>query len=166
MVVSDTLQKAINDKDIATIRSSFYTIILSDPYFRTNKFDETLKYVQKQQIEGLFDADIGAELKDKSEWNEEYFDLLASQLQDNFSIARINQLKQVAEYLASHEEKSKLVHEKVAFEKTDNTQTKDETKRATYTKPTIEKDKSNVVAYVAIAIAGIWVLRKLFKGGK
>lgn len=95
MAISEVLKKAVFDDDITAIRSCFYTILLSDPGFKTNRFDEAINYVKLQGI-NIIDKHNGEELLSEEDWNEEYFDLLVSKLQDNFSEERIRQIKTVA----------------------------------------------------------------------
>lgn len=97
--ISETLRNAVECRDLVSIKSSFYTIILSDPAFKTGRFDEALEYLKDKKIEDIMEKHDGEELKPEEEWNEEYFDLLASKLQDNFSEERIKHIKQVAKKL-------------------------------------------------------------------
>ena len=103
MVMNENFRRAIENKDIVSIRSFFYTIILSDPGFKTNKFDEALAFVKDKNIEGVIVAHDEEELLPEEKWTEEYFDLLASKLQDNFSEERIEQIKKVAKRLNTAE---------------------------------------------------------------
>ena len=108
MAISETLKNAVEKKDITTIRSSFYTIIMSDPGFKTNRFDEALNYVKSHDVEGFIDVHDEEELLPESEWDSEYFDLLVSKMQDNFSEERIEQIKRVAEYISDKEHNSNV----------------------------------------------------------
>lgn len=48
MKISTVMEKAIEEQDLDTIYSSFYTIALSDPGFLTGRFEETLKYIKNK----------------------------------------------------------------------------------------------------------------------
>ncbi len=177
-MVSESLKKAVNKGDILEIRSVFYTIILSDPYFKTSKFDEALEYAQNKCKEELVDNDDGEELKPESEWNEEYFDLLISKLQDNFSIERINNIKVVVKYLKDtqeHDRKKSYVtcesecktlesNNSVKMDLKDSVERKSNT---TGYKTTLGNDADCLwVAWCGIIIAGLLFIRHLFKENK
>lgn len=182
MSISDTLKKAVEIGDIITIRSSFYTIILSDPGFKTNSFEEALNYVKNANITGLMDEHDGEELLSESEWDDDYFDLLASKLQDNFSEERIEQLKKVAHKLSSLKEKKQ--NEKLVFEKMDlhqesdsnNTNYYEENKktRNDYSSSKCNNrvtssnhiDELSWIGIAGVALVVFWILRHIFKGGK
>lgn len=95
MVISKTLEDAINNKKISAIRSVFYSIAHEDPSFSTGKFVETFEYVKSKNIEGLFDEFDGTEFKPEEEWDEEYWAEVASELMDNFCAKRINHLMRI-----------------------------------------------------------------------
>ena len=138
MAVDDGLKLAVDNRDIVAVKSSFYTMILSDPTFRTSKFDEAFQYVKNSNLDGFIDEHDGEELLPESEWDEDYFDLLASKLLDNFSEERIQQLKKVAAGLD------------------DSKEVKKEEEKKTY---------SWIIIGVAI-IAALIFLKRLLKGGK
>lgn len=176
MAVSEGLKKAVEEKDIVAVRSLFYTIILSDPMFRTSKFDETLEYVKQQKIEGLMDDYDGEELKPEEEWTEEYFDILASKLQDNFSEERIAQIKKVAKAVGMSEcsppEAKKI--EKVE-NKIEILPSKEKGKGARNGTESNEGSKRLLGTYdgkydwligLGIVLIVVSLIRRLFKGGK
>lgn len=99
-MVSKVLQDAVGKRDLIAARSAFYTIILLDPSFTKGKFNEALQYVKNSGWDNFIDEHNGEELKPEEEWNEEYFDLLAAKLQENFSEQRIRDLKRVAKKLS------------------------------------------------------------------
>lgn len=99
-MVSKVLQDAVSKRDLIAARSAFYTIILLDPSFTKRKFNEALQYVKNSGWDNFMDEHNGEELKPEEEWNEEYFDLLAAKLQENFSEQRIRDLKRVARKLS------------------------------------------------------------------
>lgn len=99
-MVSKMLQDAVKKRDLIAARSAFYTIILLDPSFTKGKFNEALQYVKNSGWDNFIDEHNGEELEPEEEWNEEYFDLLAAKLQENFSEQRIRDLKRVARKLS------------------------------------------------------------------
>lgn len=109
MAISETLKNAVFNGDLTAVRSCFYTILLSDPGFKTNKFDEALEYVKSKNMENFIDEHDGEMLIPEEEWNDEYFDLLASKLQDNFSEIRIRQLKEVAKNFQNQIQKHQIL---------------------------------------------------------
>lgn len=169
MLISKSLKKAVENKDIIAIRSSFYTIILSDPRFKTSKFDEALQYVKAHNLDGFIDVHDGEELKPESEWDEEYFDIISSKLQDNFSEERITQLKKVARGLDEAK-----TYEYVSRDKRLSAQEmiqKERQKRSTSnsyirkTHVTSEDDYLGLWTAGAIVAMGL-ILIRLIKGGK
>lgn len=95
MAVSKTMENAVLEKDPEKIYSSFYTILLSDPGFTTGKFDEAFQYVKSKNIEGFLQEHNGVPFAPMCDWDQQYWDAVASELVDNFSMERINHLKQV-----------------------------------------------------------------------
>lgn len=174
-MISEGLKRAVAEHDIVAARSSFYTIILSDPMFQTNKFDEALEYVKRHPFEGFMDPHDGEELIGEAQWDEAYFDLLASKLQDNFSEERILQLKRVAKGLRDRgltpkpQVKSAPEHKTAAEGKTRAAASETKTKRAkqgekrSSGRSFASKDFSWLWAVGGVVAAGL-VLRKLLKG--
>lgn len=95
MKISATMEKAIEEQDLDKIYSSFYTIALSDPEFSTGKFEEILRYIKNKNLPGFLKQYDGALLRSEEEWNEDYWNILLSELMDNFCEERIAQLKEV-----------------------------------------------------------------------
>lgn len=154
MAISENLKKALEISDITGIRSSFYTIILSDPGFKTNRFDEALEYVKATNITGIIDVHDGEKILPKEEWDEAYFDSLSSKLLDNFSEERIEQIKIVARALSASVE----TNEKKVFSNDD--------KKITTTTKNKNKDELNWVGIIGFALLVIWIIRQICKGGK
>lgn len=154
MAISETLRNAVNDKDITAIRSCFYTIILSDPGFKSKRFEEALNFVKASNVDGVMDLHDGEELFPEEEWNEAYFDLLASKMQDNFSEERIAQLKKVAKKIYGTANNEDIENKKNS--------SKDKGKA---------RDQSSIEDYTWIGIVGaviaiLWVFRRIFKRRK
>ena len=99
MTLSKAMEVAIVEKDFGRIYSSFYTILLSDPGFVNGKFDQVLNELKMRNIEGLFQKYDEKSFKSKEEWNQQYWDSLASELKDNFCVERIEHLKEVSKFL-------------------------------------------------------------------
>ena len=164
MEISDGLKRSIETHDIVGARSSFYTIILSDPEFTTNRFDEAITYVKERGFTDIFDEHDGEELKNSNKWNETYFDFMASKLQDNFSEKRIQYLKEIARYLYT----LKMTECKVY--NSDNTENNNSGRKTSRKNIKVETagDQTDYSPLLIIGIVlGAWfVLHKLFKGGK
>lgn len=96
MTLSKTMEKAVQEKDLEGIYASFYTILLYDPSFSTGKFEETFQYIKSLGIPGFVQKYNGTEFKDADAWNEEYWDMVASELVDNFCVERIQHLKKIS----------------------------------------------------------------------
>ena len=157
MIISENLKNAVLDNDLTAIRSSFYTILLSDPGFETDRFDEALEYVKSHNVKDLIDEHDGEELLEKEYWNEEYFDLLASKLQDNFSKERIKQLKTVAKEVYSCDSDDEVKKD----EYTSNVSTN---KAKTIISDICFDDKYAWVRKLGIFIVVVWFIRYIFKG--
>ena len=99
MTVSDNLKHAVENKDITAIHSILYTIAHEDPGFQTSKFKDTLSYVKSKRIDGVIEPHDGRPFLPEEEWDEKYWALVASQLQDNFSEERIDHLIKVGKKL-------------------------------------------------------------------
>lgn len=148
MAISETLKNAVDNHDVTAVRSCFYTIVLSDPGFQTNRFDEALNFVRSSHMDGLMDAHDGEELLPEEEWNEEYFDLLVSKLQDNFSEERIEQVKKVAKAIKNRD--------------SDGSSNKSRTVESS-----IQRNDDYVwLGILGVVVAAFFVLRRIFKGGK
>lgn len=105
---NDYLKKALDNKNVVRIRSAFTVIAHEDPSFSTGKFNETLEYVKKENIHGVFSPFDGKEFQPKENWNEEYWALIVSTLVDNFCMERINHLKEVSKVLYPQKVNEKL----------------------------------------------------------
>lgn len=157
-MLSNTLVEAVKNKDVRSVKNSFYTIILSDPFFDTGRFDEAIEYVKNSNLSGFIDEHDGEKLIDKSEWTETYFDLLASRLVDNFSEERIEQIKMVAE---------KLKKDKERKEKKKTTASSDESKKIINSKINVKtKEDYSWILPIGVLLFMIVVIKKIIKGGK
>ena len=99
MAISKTMESAVENKDLVGIYNSFYTILMSDPGFSTGRFEEAFNYVNKKNIDGFIKKHDGKEAAPRDEWNVQYWDEVASELVDNFSIERIKHLKEVSKVI-------------------------------------------------------------------
>ena len=95
ITISKTLEEAVKTRNISRIHSVFYTIAHEDPTFETGKFRESLRYVQAQNIKGVFDIYDKKIFLNETEWNEDYWAEVASELVDNFCMERINHLEKI-----------------------------------------------------------------------
>ena len=96
MKLSKAMENAIQEKNLDGIYASFYTLLLYDPSFSTGAFDETFQYIKSLGIPGFVQKYNGTEFKDAGAWNEEYWDMVASELVDNFCVERIQHLKKIS----------------------------------------------------------------------
>ena len=96
MKLSKAMENAIQEKNLDGIYASFYTLLLYDPSFSTGAFDETFQYIKSLDIPGFIQKYNGTEFKDADEWNEDYWDMVASELVDNFCVERIQHLKKIS----------------------------------------------------------------------
>ena len=119
MALSKTMEDAVKEQDLGKIYSSFYTILLSDPGFATGKFDETFEIVKKRNVPGFIQKYNGVPFEKESQWNQQYWDRLLSELMDNFCIERIEHLKDVSRKVYPQEEQKQASEQK----KTDPLQT-------------------------------------------
>ena len=99
MILSKAIEDAIKENNMSRIYSSFYTILLSDPAFATGKFDLTLNELKARNIKDLFQKYDGEAFKGQNEWNQQYWDSVASALMDNFCVERIEHLKEISRFL-------------------------------------------------------------------
>ena len=109
--VTGFLQESIDKyKDNPSDKRSMFHIhgeligyINGDPKFKTNEFDEAIKYTISQGIKEseLFDQfDPSKEIEeDKSKWDEDYYSHELLYLQENFCKKRIAHVKQIAWYI-------------------------------------------------------------------
>ena len=108
--ISNFLKKSINayndnknNDTLDALRGALIGYINGDPEFKTNGFDEAIKYTISQGIKEseLFeDFDSSKEIEnDKSKWTKKYFIQQIVYLEDNFCRKRINHIKEVAKYI-------------------------------------------------------------------
>jgi predicted metalloprotease len=112
MHINKTIEEAVKNNDLKTIYSSLYTILLSDPGFSTSKFDDAMKYVKNNEIDGFIQKHNGVIFEAEEKWSEEYWDKVASELIDNFSMERINHLKDISKKLYPNKEDDLNIEQK------------------------------------------------------
>ena len=102
---SNMLKKYMNaePRDIYDIVGALIGYINADPSFKTNDFDQAIKYVldngvTRKELFAEFDPEIEYE-PDPTKWNEEYYSFARVYLKDNFSEKRIKHVKEVARKL-------------------------------------------------------------------
>lgn len=99
---SNMLQKYLNvrPRDIYDITGALMGYINVDPGFKTNDFEEAVKYVLTHGVseEELYkEYDPGRNLEeDESKWDDEYYSYARVYLKDNFCRKRIEHVKKVA----------------------------------------------------------------------
>lgn len=96
MTVEESINKAVSEGDIKSIRIMMKNSLLVDPSFA--EFDEMSMIAGN--MPGLYDEHDGRELnRDKSAWNDDYMNKLLVQVVGNFSRERLNHLKEVIRHL-------------------------------------------------------------------
>ncbi|MBR6012917.1 MAG: hypothetical protein IK062_03925 [Selenomonadaceae bacterium] len=89
------LMSAVAEKNLTAIKTALTSINLKDRNFSTGEFEEGLKYVESQNISGLYDTFDGETFKPESEWDQSYWTYINVSLMDNFCRERIEELKKV-----------------------------------------------------------------------
>lgn len=104
---SNMLVKYLNasPKDIYDIIGALIGYINADPGFKTNDFDEAVRYVldhdiTREQLFSPFDASKPL-VSDKAKWDEEYYSFARVYLKNNFCPERIQHIKAVGKYVYS-----------------------------------------------------------------
>lgn len=102
---SNMLQKHLNatPQDMYDIIGALMGYINADPAFKTDDFDQAVKYVldhgvSREELFAEFDPDLDYE-EDSTKWDEEYYSFARVYLKDNFSEKRIKHVKDVARKL-------------------------------------------------------------------
>jgi len=163
MSVNKSLQEAVNNKDLIAIRGAIYTIILSDPGFKTSKFDEAWDYIKTSGIEGLFDSSDDERILPEEEWNDSYFDELVSELPDCFNEERISKIKKVGRKLYSSS--SGQINSRCQRNYQFDNKVEDEDFDST---PSAYKKKRlyGLIGLIAVVIGIVFIFRLIFKGDK
>lgn len=102
--------------------------INADPYFKTNDFEDALDYVlshgyTKNELFESFNNKDYPIIADQTKWDKEYYALAMVDLKDNFSIKRIEHVKEVGEFLGKSasapkdQSKNKVTREEVGKKK-------------------------------------------------
>ena len=105
MAVTDNFKQAVINKEIRRVRIMMKDSLLVDPSFTDLS---VMKKIAKDVI-GLYDEHDGAELDyDKSNWSEDYMNMLMVEVVGNFSHERIDHLKQLVSFLFPYEDKKPI----------------------------------------------------------
>lgn len=105
MAVTEDFKQAIFNKKIRRVRIMMKDSLLLDPSFKD--FEEREKLAK--DVIGLYDEHDGAELDyDKSNWSEDYMNMLMVEVVGNFSHERIDHLKQLVSFLFPYEDKKPI----------------------------------------------------------
>ncbi len=105
MAVTEDFKQAIFNKEIRRVRIMMKDSLLLDPSFKD--FEEREKLAK--DVIGLYDEHDGAELDyDKSNWSEDYMNMLMVEVVGNFSHERIDHLKQLVSFLFPYEDKKPI----------------------------------------------------------
>ncbi|MCH1640886.1 hypothetical protein MJ257_12290 [Paenibacillus timonensis] len=92
------LQEAISKKNYIRIRNELCSIIHKDPIFHTGDFETALQYV-KRYIPDVVQVHDNLPFSGREHWDDEYWALVVSELMDNFSMERIEHVKQIGRHL-------------------------------------------------------------------
>lgn len=96
--INETLDQAIKDRDMESIRRALNTWILQDPGFTKGVFDEKLRYCRDR---GISETEIFVPFKgealneDPSTWTDRYFASAKTEFDSNFSRERLAHLRKV-----------------------------------------------------------------------
>ena len=105
MAVTDSFLEEVSEGDVLGIRIIMKNSLLVDPSFKD--FDEREKLAK--DVIGLYDEHDGAELDYyKSNWSEDYMNMLMVEVVGNFSHERIDHLKQLVSFLFPYEDKKPI----------------------------------------------------------
>ncbi len=105
MAVTEDFKQAIFNKEIRRVRIMMKDSLLLDPSFKD--FEEREKLAK--DVIGLYDEHDGAELDYyKSNWSEDYMNMLMVEVVGNFSHERIDHLKQLVSFLFPYEDKKPI----------------------------------------------------------
>ena len=154
-LVTSKFKEVVNCNDVVGIKSALYTIILSDPFFSSGKFDDALEYVVDKKGKEFFDEHDGEVFLAESEWNEEYYNDVLSRLSDNFSEERVEKVKEIAKKINCYK---KSDYKSIDISKTKNEKENGSNKR--------DIDEYSWAIAIILLIGVVWLFRKIFKGGK
>ena len=105
MAVTDSFLEEVSEGDVLGIRIMMKDSLLLDPSFKD--FEEREKLAK--DVIGLYDEHDGAELDYyKSNWSEDYMNMLMVEVVGNFSHERIDHLKQLVSFLFPYEDKKPI----------------------------------------------------------
>lgn len=93
-----------SNRNRKTVIGALLGYINADPYFKSNDFKDALDYVlshgyTKNELFESFNNKEYPIIKDKMKWDKEYYALAMVDLKDNFSIERIEHVKEVGTFL-------------------------------------------------------------------
>lgn len=104
---NSSFKKAMENKDLETIRSKLVRIIGGDPKFVTSEFEEALIFLRNNDIEVTeqYVKQPDEIIKnDSDDWTEDYYGLLLVWLKDNFNLEeRLEHIKTVGNYVYQNE---------------------------------------------------------------
>ncbi len=105
MAITNSFLEEVSKGDVLGIRIIMKDSLLVDPSFAD--FEEREKLAK--DVIGLYDEHDGAELDyDKSNWSEDYMNMLMVEVVGNFSHERIDHLKQLVSFLFPYEDKKPI----------------------------------------------------------
>ncbi|UVI31963.1 hypothetical protein [Paenibacillus spongiae] len=96
---SDYLQNAVKTRNYIQIYNELCSIIHKDPTFATYELTQAIHYIQGQGVPALIHEHDGRPFAEREQWDKEYWALVISDLMDNFSILRLEHMKEVGRQL-------------------------------------------------------------------
>lgn len=93
MSISKSFEASVKNESIDVVRSILINSLITDRTFK--KFDEELEYAKNIFNDIIQDGDEVELNLDKTTWNDSYCGLVSFELLSNFSLKRINHLKEV-----------------------------------------------------------------------
>lgn len=164
---SEYLQSAVDNGNMIRIHNELCSIIHMDPTFRTFAFQDALNYVRARNIPEVIQRHDGRPFASKSDWNNEYWALVLSDLMDNFSLERIHHIEEVGHYLYGKVSSTISMTAATSTSQMNNTQT---SYRSSGSKPKIEITRRNNGGKKPMTIAaiagGVTLLGLLAMGAK
>jgi hypothetical protein len=155
--INKTLEEAIGNKDIKSIRNILTTSMVQDPGFNNGVFEERLKrcLVSGLTEKDLFESFGGTAINtDSSAWTKDYYAAQRTEFRYNFSLERLEHLKMVGRKLYPSVLSSASLYDEKAGKKSRN----GETYAGGRTYPRQESDFPKWLIPVGIGAAAIAIL--------
>lgn len=103
---SNYLINSVKEVNLERIYSCLLRAAHKDPAFQTEDFMDILEYVIARKVPGFLKPYDGVPFERIDKWNEEYWMAIVDSLTQNFSIDRIEHLRDVGRYVYNQRKKS------------------------------------------------------------